>query len=397
MGNEGSMTAMVPLAAGIAGLGVAGVVVALTGPVKAGRIALAAVFMMLTLLATRPLLAAFAGPLIPLVTPWLLPVLLAAPATFHAFVLARAADRPVRPPITRLHLVLPGLGGLTALGYMGLTASQRTTMVVEGDLPPGAAPAMLALAAFALVLAWPVVSGLYAVAIVRLLARHRARLRDRFSNIDRMEMRWVEGFMGLVALVWMWAAGALLTDNLGAAPPRAGEIMLWATGALLLLLIGFSLSGRPVEIVNDESADPGAGSPQPPKYARSALSREHAQRLAERIGRAMQAEELHLDPNLSLTRLSRRVGATPNLVSQTLNDTLGRTFFDYVNDRRIDAAIGWLRETDRSVLDIAIAAGFNSRSTFYKAFKARTGLTPQDYRRGAGSEGPQKRRRAAPP
>lgn len=385
MGDDGStsLTATVALAAWIVGLGVAGVTVALAGPVRAGRAPLAAVFIMLTLLATPPLLATLSGSLAAALLPWLLPVLLAAPVMFHAFVGARVADQSAGRPTRRRHLVLPALGTLTALGYMALPDAQRRVMLVDGDLPPGAAPAALALATFMLVLAWPVASGVYVVAIIRLLARHRALLKDRFSNIDQMEMRWVEVFMSLVALVWILATAALLTDNLASAPPRAGEIMLLMTGALLLLLVGFSLRERPVEPVNVEPVGSSElETSDPRKYARSALTQEDAQRLAERIRRAMKEDTLHLDSNLSLAKLSRSVRAAPNLVSQTLNDTLGRTFFDYVNDQRIDTAMAWLKETDMSVLDIAIAAGFNSRSTFYKAFRVRTGRTPQDYRKG---------------
>lgn len=382
MNAEGSAATAVALAAWVVGLGAAGVAVALAGPVKAGRTSLAAVFIALALLATPPLLAAFARPLVPLVLPWLLPVLLGAPAAFHAFVMARVSGPLTAPRARRRHLVLPALGALTALGYMALPDAQRRIMLVDGELPPGAGPAILALASFALVLTWPLASGLYVVGIGRVLGRHRAWLRDRFSDIDRMEMRWVEGFMGLVAVLWISGAAALLTDNLSSAPLRASEILLLAAGALLLLLIGFSSRGRPVEPLDTApTGDPESAAPQPHKYARSALTPEHALRLAERIGRVMSEDALHLEPNLSLARLSRHVGAAPNLVSQTLNDTLGRTFFDYVSDRRIDTAMGWLKETEMSVLDIAIAAGFNSRSTFYKAFKARTGRTPQDYRR----------------
>lgn len=383
MGDESAAAAMVALAAWVAGLGGAGVAVALTGPVSAGRIPLAAVFAALTLLATPPLLAVFARPLVPLLTPWLLPVLLAAPLAFYALVLARVSDKPAGPPIRRRHLVLPGLGVMTALAYMALSDTQRRTMFIDGQLPPGAGPAILALATFALVLLWPLASGVYVVAILRLMARYRGWLRDRFSNVDRIEMRWVEVFMGLVAVVWACAAAALLTDNLASAPAATGQTMLLMTGALTLLLIGFSLRARPLDPTGAETVDdPDLGAPEPRKYARSALTPDHAQRLAKRIGRAMREDQLHLDPNLSLARLSRQIGAAPNMVSQTLNDTLGRTFFDYVNDQRIDTAMGWLKDSEMSVLDIAIAAGFNSRSTFYKAFRARTGQTPQRYRRG---------------
>lgn len=383
MGDDGSTTsaAMVALAAGVVGLGGAGVAVALAGPVKAGRILLAAVFVLLTLLATPPLLASFAGALGPVFLPWLLPVLLAAPATFHAFVQARVSDQPAERPSPRRHLVLPTLGVLTALGYLVLPSDPRRIMLVEGELPAGPAPATLAMATFILVLVWPVISGVYVVAILRLLTRHRAMLRERFSNIDRMEMRWVEVFMGLIGLLWVSTAASLVAGNLFSAPARAGEIMLLMTVALLLLLIGASLRGRVADPIDaGPDGDPGLEPSGQRKYARSALTRDHAQRLAERLGRAMREDRLHLDPNLSLTKLARHVGAAPNLVSQTLNETLERTFFDYVNDQRIDTAKGWLKETDMSVLDIAIAAGFNSRSTFYKAFRARGGRTPQDYR-----------------
>lgn len=384
MGDGGStlVVAMIALAAWVVGLGGAGAAVALAGPVKAGRMPLAAVFIMLALLATPPLLAFFLRPLFPVLLPWLLPVLMALPAVFSAFVRARVADQTAVPQHWRRHLVLPGLGMLTAAGYMSLSDAQRRIMLIDGDLAPGAAPQILALATFALVLAWPVVSGVYVVAIMQLLARHRALLRDRFSNIDQLEMRWVEGFMGLVALLWISAAASLLTENLSSAPGLGGESMLLMTGALLLLLIVFSLrggAGEPIDVGPAGNSEPEKSDQR--KYARSALTSEHALRLAERIRRAMSEDRLHLDPNLSLAKLSRRVGAAPNLVSQTLNETLERTFFDYVNDRRIETAMGWLKETDMSVLDIAVAAGFNSRSTFYKAFWARAGRTPQDYRK----------------
>jgi AraC-like DNA-binding protein len=305
------------------------------------------------------------------------------PVVFSAFVRARVAGQTAELKRRRRHLVLPGLGVLTALGYMALPDTERRIMLVFGELAPGAMSEILALATFALVLAWPVVSAVYFVVVMRLLTRHRALLKDRFSNIDQLEMRWVEGFMGLVALLWISAAAALLTENLSPAPALAGESMLLIMAAQLLLLIGFSLRGGGVEPIDVQPI--GTAEPEKfdqPKYARSALTPEHAQRLAERIGRAMSEDRLHLDPNLSLGKLSRRVGAAPNLVSQTLNETLERTFFDYVNDRRIETAMGWLKETETSVLDIAVAVGFNSRSTFYKAFWARAGRTPQDYRKG---------------
>jgi AraC-like DNA-binding protein len=81
-----------------------------------------------------------------------------------------------------------------------------------------------------------------------------------------------------------------------------------------------------------------------------------------------------------LQKLSQRVGALPNQVSQTLNQEIGTSFFDYVARWRIEASKPMIMAGEASVLTTALEVGFNSRSTFYKAFKRETGMTPKAYR-----------------
>ncbi len=114
------------------------------------------------------------------------------------------------------------------------------------------------------------------------------------------------------------------------------------------------------------------------------MSEDHARRLAGRIEKAMREDALFLDANLSLQKLSRHVGAPPNLASQTLNEEIGSTFFDYVAHWRIKAAKPRILSGEASILAIALEVGFNSRSTFYKAFKRETGMTPNAFREANG-------------
>ena len=95
----------------------------------------------------------------------------------------------------------------------------------------------------------------------------------------------------------------------------------------------------------------------------------------------MERDHLHRDPNLSLWALSRHIGASPNYVSQTLNEIIGESFFDFVNRYRIEEAMNRLEATDDNVLTITYDVGFNARSSFYNAFKRVTGQTPTSYRK----------------
>ncbi|XHE53897.1 AraC family transcriptional regulator (plasmid) [Phaeobacter sp. BS34] len=94
----------------------------------------------------------------------------------------------------------------------------------------------------------------------------------------------------------------------------------------------------------------------------------------------MTKDMLYRDPNLSLWDLAKHISVTSNYVSQTLNMTLQSNFFDYVNKWRIQDAVKQLHDTDETILVIAHDVGFNSRSSFYNAFKREMNTTPSALR-----------------
>lgn len=91
-------------------------------------------------------------------------------------------------------------------------------------------------------------------------------------------------------------------------------------------------------------------------------------------------EDLYLDPNLTVGKLAHAVSVPDHRLSSALNAYRGLNFFGYVNLRRIEEAKRLLNETERSVTEIGYACGFNSKSTFYTAFKGLTGQTPSTFR-----------------
>jgi AraC-like DNA-binding protein len=130
----------------------------------------------------------------------------------------------------------------------------------------------------------------------------------------------------------------------------------------------------------DDAPAPTRSALQPAKYERSALTDDHAARIAAKIEQAMSRDMLYRDANLSLWDLAKHIKVTSNYVSQTLNMTLNSNFFDYVNKWRIKDAVKQLRDTDETILVVAYDVGFNSRSSFYNAFKREMGTTPSKLR-----------------
>ncbi len=115
--------------------------------------------------------------------------------------------------------------------------------------------------------------------------------------------------------------------------------------------------------------------------ARNVVDPNDVSRIRAKLDRIVAARELMFDPLLTMPKLANAVGVTPNQLSYVLNQHLGKSFFDFVNEVRTNEASRLLiEEPDRTILDIAISVGFNSKSTFNLAFKKITGKTPSAYR-----------------
>lgn len=337
------------------------------------RVSLGVVYISFTGMIALPVVRTFSEVALIQYMPLLLVLLLILPPALYHFIAAKTGKAPPSRILQR-DALLPLAGFIVCIGYWSLATDAKRTMFIAGELPDGFWPAALALLTFGLIMIWLPVSFAYLLAIFRRLTAYRADIRQLFSDADERDLRWVDVVIMLLVLLWAVGAFSLAEESLANTNLFARELFLVLVAIGLLVLNLFALIPPP------EVNGPEDEAPVEPKYARSALSSDHAKNLAARIESAMRKDALYLDPNLSLHKLSQQVGALPNHVSQTLNQQIGASFFDYVSNWRIEASKQLIATGDATVLDVAMEVGFNSRSAFYKAFKRETGMTPKRYR-----------------
>ena len=100
----------------------------------------------------------------------------------------------------------------------------------------------------------------------------------------------------------------------------------------------------------------------------------------ERLQNLMEERKLYLNPKFSIIELTNLLGSNRTYVSVFLNEVLGKSFFDYVNEFRLVVAEKLVIETDENFSEIAAKSGFNSICTFRRAFIKKNGITPGKYR-----------------
>ncbi|MEP3211172.1 MAG: AraC family transcriptional regulator [Maribacter sp.] len=104
----------------------------------------------------------------------------------------------------------------------------------------------------------------------------------------------------------------------------------------------------------------------------------------ERLQAFMINEKPYLDFELTLQKLATQFDTPDKELSILINHHMGKHFFDFVNEYRIEEAKTILinpDEKDQTILEVLYQVGFNSKSSFYTAFKKLTGKTPTVFRK----------------
>lgn len=86
------------------------------------------------------------------------------------------------------------------------------------------------------------------------------------------------------------------------------------------------------------------------------------------------------DDTLTLTYLAQKLGYSEYHLSRKFKEISGMQFRDYLRYRRLAFALKDVRDSNRSLLDIAMDYGFSSNEAFTRAFKEAYGITPSEYR-----------------
>lgn len=118
------------------------------------------------------------------------------------------------------------------------------------------------------------------------------------------------------------------------------------------------------------------------KYRKTGLSPVLSREMAAKLRRIMDEEKPYLNTKLRMDDLAGLLGLSRNNTSQVINEHFDRSFFDFINEYRVETAKKLLLESDPetdTIAGIAFEAGFHSRASFYKAFRKFETYPPGEF------------------
>ena len=100
----------------------------------------------------------------------------------------------------------------------------------------------------------------------------------------------------------------------------------------------------------------------------------------KRVSKLMSEERLYLRSDLKMQDVAVMLSSNSSYVSECINSIRRQSFSQFVNTYRIRRAKKLLRQqSDMKMAIIATESGFSSEATFFRNFKAATGMTPREW------------------
>ncbi len=204
---------------------------------------------------------------------------------------------------------------------------------------------------------------LYMIYAVR---RYNRILRENLSNIEYVHVRWLKGVAVMLAIcLAVWITSCYYSSWIIDSCYQILLLLLW------VVTLYFADRQRAPQIA---SISPANAAAEGDNMVITLLERNLEQLIHE--------QRVWMKPHLTLPELASLAGTNRTYLSNSLNNTLNTTFYDYINNFRLKAALEYLDDPDTSLtmVELAEMCGFNSISTFRRVFVRAMGCSYVDYR-----------------
>lgn len=212
--------------------------------------------------------------------------------------------------------------------------------------------------------------------------KYRKRLPNIFSNYDKTKVIYITKF---ITLIWILN---FITIGLYATLPMTQVEYIYLPLVLTLIyffILYYSFHHHSIfthqsyeNFVADNTIDYGKIlSPQTEQL----IIDSETILLAKQVEDFIDEQESFTNPDLTLEILAKEIKIPVNKLSVAINKGLRKNFYDLINEKRVEKSKILLKERCEvtTIEYVAYESGFNSRASFYRAFKKHTNITPKEY------------------
>ncbi|QCW99056.1 helix-turn-helix transcriptional regulator [Aggregatimonas sangjinii] len=177
-------------------------------------------------------------------------------------------------------------------------------------------------------------------------------------------------------ILFAWSLSFCSNHFFRIAFPVVNYNLVWISIPVLIYIVGYFALRQP-EIFRVSAIEEKSKTAIKP-----VMDEQEIQKLRRNLTELMINEKVYLHNELTLVELSQLLNTSTNKLSWFLNTVHQSNFYDFINGYRIKAFVAKLEQNEhkaKTLFSLSMEVGFNSKSTFNKAFKASLNETPSSY------------------
>ncbi|PSU45436.1 AraC family transcriptional regulator [Photobacterium frigidiphilum] len=221
----------------------------------------------------------------------------------------------------------------------------------------------------------------YGIALIRFSTKETALINVSLGNWEGVKKaESIAGWMLIFSAFVDTFMSLDLTFN-------QGELSLYIlTTAHLILLPVLSIAVVVVGIntpVSEESQLHKMNSDSEESTRPPIMTKERAKEITSTLDARIRQDSLYLDPELTLSKLTRKLGVPAKQISIAVNQVHEQNISKLINEYRIEHAKHSLITSQDTITQIFMNSGFQTKSNFNREFSRMTGMTPSEYRKSS--------------
>lgn len=210
----------------------------------------------------------------------------------------------------------------------------------------------------------------------RMVKSYQRQLLKNVSYTDMIDLRWVNLFIFVIAgscvLILVFLSMSMIAGGKYSLQewndPRAFALLAYSGILYWLSISGFKQAQTHRIIDLDDTNE---------------QNHDGHSEVIQKLNSVIKTNTLYRNPRLSLSDLSKVVDISERVISNSINQELGKNFFQLINEYRVEEMKEGLKDPNNDhlkILSLAFDAGFNSKASFNRVFKSYTGQTPKEYK-----------------
>jgi len=244
---------------------------------------------------------------------------------------------------------------------------------------------------------FPIVFIVAYLRLIKRLRKYAANIKDSYSFTDPIELNWLIRSTWIYIVITVLSLLGFITSQLQILPITS-HLVCSVIGILMFFAIFYvsfhgihqytvadyygekTPSGNMIPDINPISKSDDIATQI--KYKTSALTGAEQEVIFKSLIRLFDEKELYREPKLQLSDVADALNISTHNLSQTINTTTGKPFYDLVNSYRVRHLQKLLEDPSQqkfTILSMGFESGFNSKASLNRVFRQETGLSPSEY------------------